>query len=938
MLLVGALSLAIFWCRYLEQGQLFFYLASGKNLCRHGFTGNEPLSLALADLPYSNHLWISELTLYWLYSLVGISAPWLLTVLAFAGCLYCSGKIIPGKEPARNKIEERRRQGAKGQIKWVSYFLPAPKIAAWQYLAFGAIVVLTAVSDCRSRILWLIYLQASAFIWLSYRFYTHGADHKTTAALLALQILWRNSHPSFFLGPVVFLVMLVAEKFLGQRERPAWTNYFFSAPKSMAVLTLLTICCLLAPQRPFAIYQGPWEWLSQASLVAWPGYWIFLGTAVLVGFIRRRHAVTGLLLIAVLWNGLALVQSQWLVPAVLVTLSALAGTWSPAPKQPGVGSRLLPIAAVIIVVGITIAAPLGFDRRYFGRWGQGIDHRELPVAAADFLRKVPASGQLYNDFSLGQYLAWAQPHRIFIDARARRSAPKLIEELTIARHFPHGFADLIRRFDLRIALFDHRLPASDKLLGWMRLQPEWHLVYYDHIAALFVRNAPALTGFISAHKIYDAFSAPGLLAGNPAANADLYYQRARAALALHLPQRSRYDIELGMTNGGSKTTQAILQGRLALLGGDLERAAERFRQAIAGAGANPEPVRLLVQTDLRLGSPAALQEAQRWCERSRNWADLQLKFCHAQLAHSKSDTATARMLLQQILQKYPWHQEARRYLQDLEQQISNEALDHYLQRSKKLVQAKEPRQALKILQRALAIDAKFAEAHIEAGKICLDLHRYQAAAEHFRQVLQLAPGNVLANCKLAIAVAALGQWQAALQILQPLRQRLPDRYDVREAAFQVDRIAIERLQASLQLNFDYDAARQLCRLMQGREQFAAAITFLKPFTQKVAPAQLDPWQRQLARLYYESGRRLIQHKQVKEGMAQLRRSIEIFSDFFEAHLLLGVIALKMQDWPKAARHFRRLIAIAPKDERGPQGLALIGIRQRLKFAVARRIH
>ena len=56
-----------------------------------------------------------------------------------------------GKEPARNKlaswfsnfvswqgatnahslssvIEERRRQGAKGQINWVSYFLPAPKL------------------------------------------------------------------------------------------------------------------------------------------------------------------------------------------------------------------------------------------------------------------------------------------------------------------------------------------------------------------------------------------------------------------------------------------------------------------------------------------------------------------------------------------------------------------------------------------------------------------------------------------------------------------------------------------------------------------------------------------------------------------------------------------------------------------------------------------
>ena len=56
-----------------------------------------------------------------------------------------------GKEPARNKlvswfsnfvswqgatnahslssvIEERRRQGAKGQIKWGNYFLPAPKL------------------------------------------------------------------------------------------------------------------------------------------------------------------------------------------------------------------------------------------------------------------------------------------------------------------------------------------------------------------------------------------------------------------------------------------------------------------------------------------------------------------------------------------------------------------------------------------------------------------------------------------------------------------------------------------------------------------------------------------------------------------------------------------------------------------------------------------
>ncbi len=75
-----------------------------------------------------------------------------------------------------------------------------------------------------------------------------------------------------------------------------------------------------------------------------------------------------------------------------------------------------------------------------------------------------------------------------------------------------------------------------------------------------------------------------------------------------------------------------------------------------------------------------------------------------------------------------------------------------------------------------------------------------------------------------------------------------------------------------------------------------------------------------AREDFNNGRAALSKKNYKEGIAYLEKATLGYSNFFEAHLLLGIAHMDLREWDKAEQSLQRAIEIKPQD--GPATIYL----------------
>jgi Tfp pilus assembly protein PilF len=78
--------------------------------------------------------------------------------------------------------------------------------------------------------------------------------------------------------------------------------------------------------------------------------------------------------------------------------------------------------------------------------------------------------------------------------------------------------------------------------------------------------------------------------------------------------------------------------------------------------------------------------------------------------------------------------------------------------------------ALKELTQCFAADPKHTRAHVLAGLIYLGRMQYSDARTHLETALRLAPQFLEARANLGVVLLATGDWQGAIDVLQPLLQ------------------------------------------------------------------------------------------------------------------------------------------------------------------------
>jgi len=122
------------------------------------------------------------------------------------------------------------------------------------------------------------------------------------------------------------------------------------------------------------------------------------------------------------------------------------------------------------------------------RFGLGISAITFPIKAIDFIQENNIRGNVFNDTSVGGYFIWRcyPKQKAFVDGRMDFSERYLFHHTD-----PFLWDDIVTTYNINYALLGHGWsPNLQPLIRLLYHRSDWVLVYFDYVAAVFVKNTP----------------------------------------------------------------------------------------------------------------------------------------------------------------------------------------------------------------------------------------------------------------------------------------------------------------------------------------------------------------------------------------------------------------------------------------------------------------
>jgi hypothetical protein len=176
---------------------------------------------------------------------------------------------------------------------------------------------------------------------------------------------------------------------------------------------------------------------------------------------------------------------------------------SPAPER-----RRRPLGPVVIA-SLAVLALIAFGGTTlsfsFGQleYGIGMTEHKFSFPAAEFLRKNPVPGKMFNFFDIGGFLDWQlYPQALtFLDGRTYNQ--EVFMEHQVVTGAMTGWQKVLENYGINYIVLKS-MDSSGMILPIVPVlanDPNWALVFSDGLFVIFVRNAPELRGYIKAHEI-----------------------------------------------------------------------------------------------------------------------------------------------------------------------------------------------------------------------------------------------------------------------------------------------------------------------------------------------------------------------------------------------------------------------------------------------------
>ena len=469
---------------------LWWHLAAGKYMVGNGgFPDQDPFCYpyALYGITPGREVvvkgyWLSQVIFYSSFALAKNYGPLALRVtllLSVLFAIYSAG----------------RRMGAKGSS-ILLVLIPAGLVATSftgerpQLFSFLlAPVVLYLLDDLRK-----------ACSEQSYR-----AHAKHFILLPAVMLVWANLHPGFIMGTALSALFALSEAVQsafgkGMTKRPLFimcavigVSIAFSCVSPNTYRSYLDVMHFegsLLQQRT-SEYLSPITLLLHRGQILFP-YWLSLFFTLSVFAVSFRKADRTHLLVVVFLAILSLSAFRYIPFFVFIT-APLTALYLSRLIEDRIRVRSVLHGIAVLLAGVVLVLTIRGLPHSLGRTlKHEIDQYRFPEEAASFLLRHSPSGNMFNHFSWGGYLIWRlyPHHTVFIDGRTLNL--KVFSEYTHILWKESDAKHLFDHYGINIVIIPGLNPFTGELYELahiLQADLQWHLVFADGTAMVFVRGA-----------------------------------------------------------------------------------------------------------------------------------------------------------------------------------------------------------------------------------------------------------------------------------------------------------------------------------------------------------------------------------------------------------------------------------------------------------------
>ena len=321
---------------------------------------------------------------------------------------------------------------------------------------------------------------------------------RALAALLVLQVVWANLHGGFVIG-----ILLAAIHSVDAALRTRRLARAAALPAALAAVSLLNpygwrIYALVSGFNEPFIRQVIVEWRSPfaSGFAGSPLFWLFLvwlGAAVAAaGWAARRRELAPAM--TVLAFGFLSCMSRRHISLMAVVTAPLIGRGAAALLARVLPSPRAAIALVRAAAACVLLLAAGIAMSAF-RAGAlaprpGAIARNIPVEAVEVMCSEGLHGRVFTSLGMASYVTWRGWPDLLTNADSRLEilGGDFLRTVLTASRDPRRFEAFEARWPVDYALLPWRLESVKGAIDAMSADPDWALIYFDDVAALYARR------------------------------------------------------------------------------------------------------------------------------------------------------------------------------------------------------------------------------------------------------------------------------------------------------------------------------------------------------------------------------------------------------------------------------------------------------------------
>jgi hypothetical protein len=150
--------------------------------------------------------------------------------------------------------------------------------------------------------------------------------------------------------------------------------------------------------------------------------------------------------------------------------------------------HLWPIVAVMSVIVLAMTGSISY----------GFSEEKFPVRAVEFMKQEKISGNMFNNDEFGDYIiyaAWPE-YKVFFDGRSDMYGEERLREYYDIVWLRPEMEEALDKYNITWVIYNAESPLS----AYLTERDDWHLIYADEVAKIFVQDTAENSGLIERHR------------------------------------------------------------------------------------------------------------------------------------------------------------------------------------------------------------------------------------------------------------------------------------------------------------------------------------------------------------------------------------------------------------------------------------------------------